>query len=81
VSSTTLDQPFKEARLAAEPAFEPSHAAVIVLVIIAKKVQKPMQGEDAQLGGQGMPGFPGLAPRNSHRDHDIAQLPGFFRGE
>jgi hypothetical protein len=78
VSSTSLDQPFTQAGLAAQPAFEPSHPAVIALVIIAKKVQKTMQSQDADLGSEGVPRLAGLSARHTRRNHHIAQIPRFF---
>ena len=44
-----------------------------MLVIIAKKVQKAMQGEHPELGLEGVPCLEGLPARNTYCNHDIAQ--------
>ncbi|MDO8795779.1 MAG: hypothetical protein Q7J25_14300 [Vicinamibacterales bacterium] len=52
-----------------------------MLVIIAKKVQKAMQGQHPKLGLQGVAGLAGLAARNTHRNHDIAKKTLLLRGK
>lgn len=51
-----------------------------MLVIIAKKVQKAMQGEHPQLGLQGVARLAGLPARNTNRNNDIAETPSLRRG-
>ena len=72
MSSTALDQALAKACLAAQPAFDTSHAAVIALVIIAKKVQKTMQCQHAELRLERVPGIASLAACHAVGDHDIA---------
>lgn len=48
-------------------------------MIIAKKVQKAMQGEHPQLGLQGVPRLARLPARNTNRNHDIAKPTRLFR--
>jgi hypothetical protein len=43
---TPFNQPLDEPALTAQAPFQASHPAIIVLVIIAKKVQQAMQGQD-----------------------------------
>jgi hypothetical protein len=43
------------------------------LVIIAKKVQKAMQGQHPKLSLKGVPRVAGLPARNTYRNNDIAQ--------
>jgi len=69
-----------QAALASQAALEAGHLPVIVLVIIAKKVQKAMQGEHPQLGLQGVPRLAGLPARNTNRNNDIAQKPALCCG-
>ena len=76
--SASLNQPFTEAALASQPAFQASHPPVIVVVIISKKVQKTMQGEHPEFGLQGVPGLAGLPARNTSCNHDIAQKSASF---
>ena len=42
---TPFNQPLDEPALAAQAPLQASHPAIIVLVIIAKKVQQAMQGQ------------------------------------
>ena len=73
---TPFNEPLDEPALTAQAPFQASHPAIIVLVIIAKKVQQAMQGQHPQLDRQGMPGLPGLTGRNPRRNHDIAEFAG-----
>ena len=49
VHKSPFNQPLDEPALAAQAPFHASHPAIIVLVIIAKKVQQAMQGQDPEL--------------------------------
>jgi hypothetical protein len=69
----SFDQPLAQAALASQAAFKARHPAVIVLVIIAKKVQKAMQGEHPDLGLKRVPSLAGLAPCHAKGDDDVAQ--------
>jgi hypothetical protein len=69
---TPFNQPLDEPALTAQAPFQASHPAIIVLVIIAKKVQQAMQGQDPELNRARVPRLPGLAARKSFSDHDIA---------
>jgi hypothetical protein len=69
---TPFNQPLGEPALTAQAPFEASHPAIIVLVIIAKKVQQAMQGQNPELDRAGVPGLPGLAARKSFSYHYIA---------
>jgi hypothetical protein len=77
-SSTPLDQAFAQATLSAQTTFDPGHPAVILFVIIAKKVQQAVQGQHPQLDLEPMAGLPGLAARNSARYHDFAEKTGLL---
>ena len=66
------DQTFLQPALTAQPFLEPSHAAVVVLVVVAEKVQQPVQGEHAQFGQLRVARIAGLAAGDAARDHDIA---------
>ena len=80
-SPTPLDQTFAQATLPAQTTFDPGHPAVISLVIIAKKMQQAVKPEYPQLDLDGVPGLPGLSPRNSARNHDFAEKTGFVRAK
>jgi hypothetical protein len=80
-SPTPLDQPFAQATLPPQTTLEAGHPAVISLVIIAKKMQQPMQSEDAQLDMQRMPGLARLTAGNSTGNHDFAEKPGLLSRE
>ena len=75
---TPLDQAFAQATLPAQTTFDPGHPAVIPLVIIAKKVQQPVQREDSELDLKRMAGLLSLTPRNSAGDHDFAEKTGLL---
>ena len=81
VHKSPFNQPLDEPALAAQAPLQANHPAIIVLVIIAKKVQQAMQGQHPQLDGQGMAGLPGLTGRNSCSDHDIAEFTRLLGGE
>ena len=72
--TTPFNQPLDEPALAAQSPLQASHPAIIVLVIIAKKMQQAMQRQHPQLDSERVPGLTGLAGRNSRSYHDIAQL-------
>ena len=74
VTTAPLDQPFAQAALAAQPALEPCHPAVVVLVIIAKQMQQSMQREHPQFGLQAVAGLPGLPAAQRRGDHDVAEI-------
>ena len=75
---TPLDKAFAQATLPAQTTFDPGHPAVIPLVIIAKKVQQPVQRKDPQLDLNRMAGLPSLAARNSAGNHDFAEKTGLL---
>jgi hypothetical protein len=81
IHTAPFNQPLDEPALAAQPPFQASHPAVIVLVIIAKKVQQTMQRQHPQLNCQGVAGLPGLTARNSRSYHDIANVAGLAGGK
>ena len=70
----SFNQPLDKPALAAQAPLQASHPAIIVLVIIAKKVQQAMQGQHPQLDRQRVAGLPGLTGRNSCCYHDIAEF-------
>jgi hypothetical protein len=72
VHKSPFNQPLDEPALTAQAPFQASHPAIIVFVIIAKKVQQAMQGEDPKLDRTRVPRLQGLAARKSFSDHDIA---------
>jgi hypothetical protein len=74
VHKPPFNQPLDEPALAAQSPLQASHPAIIVLVIIAKKVQQAMQRQHPQLDRQGMAGLTGLTGRNSRCNHDIAEF-------
>jgi hypothetical protein len=76
VHKSPFNQPLDESALAAQSPLQASHPAIIVLVIIAKKVQQAMQGQHPQLDRQRMAGLTGLTGRNSRSYHDIAEFAG-----
>jgi len=78
---TPFNQPLDEPALTAQAPFQASHPAIIVLVIIAKKVQQAMKGQHLQLDWQGVPGLLGLTGCNPRCDHDIAEISGFLSRE
>ena len=65
----------------AQALFESSHFAVVALVIIAKKVQQPVQGKHPKFRGQAVPRRIGLTACNTKGDHDIAELAWLIRRE
>jgi hypothetical protein len=44
------------------------------MVIVAKKMQQSVEGQNAQLGASRVPGSPRLAGGDAPRDHDIAEI-------
>jgi hypothetical protein len=70
-----------ETALASQAAFQPSHPAIIVFVIIAKKVQQTMEGQDPKLSLHRVPRLDRLPGCNPCRDHDIAESAGLARGK
>jgi hypothetical protein len=70
-----FDQALAQTAPQAESPLEPSHLAIVTLVIIAKEVQEAVEGEDPEFGGQAVPGGGRLALRNAKRNHDIAEIP------
>src|SRR5688572_31553632 len=75
-SQAALDQAFAQSAPAAQPPLEPPHPAIILFVIIAKKVQQAMQRQDPEFGAERVAGGSRLPPRNSQRNHHIAELAG-----
>ena len=53
----SLDQSLGQPATPAEPRLDAGHAAPVALVIIAKKVQEPVQGQHPQLVLEGMAGL------------------------
>jgi hypothetical protein len=80
-SPTPLDQTFAQATLSPQTTLNPGHAAVIVLVIIAKKVQQAVQGQHPQFDLDRVASLPGLTPRNSARYHDFPEETGLLGRE
>jgi hypothetical protein len=62
-----------EAALTAQPALEPTHRAVVALVIVAKQVQQAVQREYPQLGPLAVARFARLPSRHAAGDHDLTQ--------
>src|SRR5262245_9790493 len=69
-----FDQPFAETTLPPERPFYPRHPARIVLVIISKEVQQPVERENPKLGSLRMPRLTGLASGDATGDHDVAEV-------
>ena len=63
----SLDQPFAQAALAAQPALDARHPAVVALVIVAEQVQQAVQRQHPQFGPLGVPAprAPGAARRRA----------------
>jgi hypothetical protein len=74
VHKSPFNQPLDEPALAAQAPFQASHPAIIVLVIIAKKMQQAMQSQDPELDRARVPRLPGLAAGKSFSNHDIAKI-------
>lgn len=72
----SLNQAFTEPAPNAEPRFDAGHPACVVLVIIAKKVQQPVQCKHAQFRLKPMSRVARLTPRHTQRNHDIADVTG-----
>jgi len=68
-----------QAAAAAKATLEARHATVVSLMIVAEKVQQPVQREDSQLDRLCVAGFARLSPRDATGDHDIAQKPAGIR--
>jgi hypothetical protein len=62
-----------EAAFAAQPALEPTHRAVVALVIVAKQVQQAMQREYPELGPLAVARVARLPSRHAAGDHDVSQ--------
>ena len=65
----------------AKAPFQPSHSAIIVFVIIAKKVQEAMKREHSKLNLERVTRSDRLTGRNSRSNHDIAERPRLAGGE
>ena len=72
----SLDQACPQPAPNAEPRLDAGHPACVVLVIIAKKVQQPVQCEHAQFRLQPMTRVARLTPRHAQRNHDISDVTG-----
>ena len=70
-----LDQSFFEPGLLAKARFHARHLAIIGLVIVAQKMQQPVQRQHAQLDRLRVPRLARLPACDSTRDDDIAQVP------
>ena len=70
---TPFDQSLAETALETKAAFQPSHPAIIVFVIIAKKMQQTMERKHTKLSLHRVACLDRLTGRNSCSNHDIAQ--------
>jgi hypothetical protein len=70
-----------QAAAAAKAPLYSSHSTVIPLVIIAKQMQKAVQGEQPDLGLERMSGVERLAASHARRDHHIPQLSWLIRSK
>ena len=77
----SLDQAFPQPAPNAEPRLDAGHPACVVLVIIAKKVQQPVQCKHAQFGLKPMTCGARLTPRHTQRNHDISDVTGIVARE
>jgi len=75
----SFDQSLAQPAAAAQPGFQAGHAAPVALVIIAKKVQQPVQGQHPKLVLEGMTGLFRLTARHTRRNHHVAEIGRFFR--
>src|SRR3990167_2022686 len=73
-----LDQAFTQAPAGARPSLQSSHLSRVVLVIIAKEVEEPVQSQDAHFRPERMPRRPRLPPGHAGGDDDIAQVSAFL---
>ena len=65
----------------AEPRLDAGHAARVALVIIAKKVQQPVQGQHAKLVLERMPGSRRLPAGHPGGNHHVAEMIRVAAGE
>ena len=72
----SLDQAFSQPGPNAEPCLDAGHQADVTLVIIAKKVQQPVQCKHAQFRLKPMSRVARLTPRHTHCNHDISNVTG-----
>src|SRR5204863_6554558 len=70
---TPLDQSFPQSTGAPQPSFDAQHAAAILLVVVAEKMQQTVQREHAEFGEWRVPGRACLTPRQPASDDDVAQ--------
>ena len=69
----TFDEPARQSSASPQPLFQPPHGAVVGLVIVAKQVQQPVQGQHAPLGGLGVSLRRRLTTRDAARDDDVTE--------
>ena len=72
----SLDQAFPQPGPNAKPRLDAGHPAGVVLVIIAKKVQQPVQCKHAQFRLKPMSRVARLSARHTQRNHDISNVTG-----
>ena len=72
----SLDQAFPQPGPNAEPRLDAGHPACVVVVIIAKKVQQPVQCKHAQFRLKPMTCVARQTPRPTQRNHDISDVTG-----
>src|ERR1041385_3260319 len=69
----SLYQAFSQTALPAQPDFDPSHPAIIALVIVSQEMEEPVQRQNLELGQLGMSGVARLPLRHAARDDDISE--------
>jgi hypothetical protein len=77
----SLDQSFPQPAARAQSGFDTCHPAVIALVIIAKKVQQPVQRQNPKLRLDRVARLPGLPAGDAGRNYDIAEVAGILGGK
>ena len=77
----SLDQSLAQPAAPAEPRLDAGHAAPVALVIIAKKVQQPVQGQHPKLVLEGMTAVGRLPPGDSGGDDHVAKITRFVRAK
>ena len=75
----SLDQSLPQPADSPQPGLETRHFTRVPLVIITKKMKKPVQRQYAEFSLQWMPGGARLAPRHAHRDDHVAQTIALIR--
>jgi hypothetical protein len=69
----TFDETSRETRSTPQGPLQAGHVSAVTFVIVAQKVQEPVQRQNPIFGRKCMPGGPSLTAGNASRNDHVAQ--------